>query len=209
VKALILLFLTLPLLVFAGPPTSVTWGVDGSGHPCNFSLVSNTCISSGGGSVTSVGLADGSSIPIYSISNSPVTSSGNLTFSLLSQIQGTVLAGPTSGASAQPTFRRLISSDLPPPPNAHVAVFTTGTYTFVTGTDQYVFSNSNGATSVTLPDISSIDGVVAYFKNLNTGVMTINPFSGVQFIDNNSAFALNAQYQSIQIVSQGGNWWVF
>lgn len=67
----------------------------------------------GQGTVTSVGLADGSTIPIYSISNSPVTGSGTLTFTFVTQSANTILAGPTSGGASQPTFRSLISSDIP------------------------------------------------------------------------------------------------
>lgn len=66
-----------------------------------------------GGTVTSVSLADGSSSPIYTISGSPVTTSGTLTFSLSNQTANKVFAGPTSGGAAQPTFRSLVIADLP------------------------------------------------------------------------------------------------
>jgi len=65
------------------------------------------------GTVTSVALADASSSPIYSISGSPVTSSGTLTLTLSTQSANTVFAGPTTGAAAQPTFRALVSADIP------------------------------------------------------------------------------------------------
>lgn len=68
----------------------------------------------GSGSVSSVGLADGSSTPIYTITGSPVTGSGSLTFSLATQNANKVFAGPASGAAAQPTFRTLVDADLPP-----------------------------------------------------------------------------------------------
>ncbi len=61
----------------------------------------------------SVGLADGSSTPIYSITGSPVTSSGTLTFTLAIQAPNIVFAGPNGGGSAQPTFRALATNDLP------------------------------------------------------------------------------------------------
>lgn len=64
------------------------------------------------GTVTSVALADGSTTPIYSISGSPVTSSGTLTFSLETQSANLVFAGPSSGSAAQPTFRTLVNADL-------------------------------------------------------------------------------------------------
>jgi microcystin-dependent protein len=68
----------------------------------------------GTGTVTSVALADGSTIPIYSISGSPVTSSGTLTETLINQNPNLVFAGPSSGSAAQPTFRSLVPVDLPP-----------------------------------------------------------------------------------------------
>jgi hypothetical protein len=81
------------------------------------------------GTVTSVALADGSTTPIYNISNSPVTSSGTLTFTLATQTANTVFAGPSSGSAAQPTFRSLVSADIP-----NNAANTTGTAANVTGT---------------------------------------------------------------------------
>ena len=81
------------------------------------------------GSVTSVALADGSTSPIYTISGSPVTSSGTLTFTLNTQSANMVLAGPTSGSAAQPTFRGLVSADIP-----NNAANTTGTASNITAT---------------------------------------------------------------------------
>jgi len=78
---------------------------DGSGNLSWESITS--------GSVTSVALSDGSTTPIYTISGSPVTSSGTLTFTLENQSANAVFAGPTSGSAAQPTFRSLVSSDIP------------------------------------------------------------------------------------------------
>jgi hypothetical protein len=62
--------------------------------------------------LTSVGLADGSTAPIYTISGSPLTSNGTLTFTLSNQTANKVFAGPTTG-SAQPTFRALVAADIP------------------------------------------------------------------------------------------------
>lgn len=64
----------------------------------------------GGGTVTSVAL----SMPgIFSVSGSPVTTSGTLAVSLASQSANIVLAGPASGSAAAPTFRALVGLDLP------------------------------------------------------------------------------------------------
>lgn len=63
------------------------------------------------GSVSSVALATPG--VLYTVSGSPVTSSGTLTLNLVSQAANIVFAGPSSGASAAPTFRSLVVADLP------------------------------------------------------------------------------------------------
>jgi len=65
---------------------------------------------SNGGTVTSVGL---SAPPEFTVSGSPVTTSGTLTFSKANQSANLIYAGPSSGAAAVPTFRSLVPSDLP------------------------------------------------------------------------------------------------
>jgi hypothetical protein len=64
----------------------------------------------GTGTVTSVGL----SLPgIFTVSGSPVTTSGTLTGALATQAANTVWAGPSSGVAAAPTFRTLVAADIP------------------------------------------------------------------------------------------------
>lgn len=68
--------------------------------------------SSGGGTgtVTSVALA----VPAeWTVSGSPVTTSGTITISEATQTANTVYAGPTTGAAAAPGFRALVSADIP------------------------------------------------------------------------------------------------
>lgn len=63
-----------------------------------------------GGTVTSVGV----SMPAeFSVAGSPVTSSGTITVTRATQAANQVMAGPTSGAAAAPTFRSLVAADLP------------------------------------------------------------------------------------------------
>lgn len=63
--------------------------------------------------VTSVGLADTSTTPIYTVSNSPITSSGTIDITLVTQSANTVLAGPSSGSAIEPSFRALVAADIP------------------------------------------------------------------------------------------------
>lgn len=64
----------------------------------------------GGGGVSSVGLT----MPTeFSVSGSPVTSSGTLAVTKATQSDNTVYAGPASGGPSAPTFRALVAADLP------------------------------------------------------------------------------------------------
>ncbi len=83
----------------------------------------------------------------------------------------------------------------------------TGACVALAGVDTYIFSNSSGSTTLELPD-ATISGLVIHVKNVNTGVLTINPVLA-QTIDGHSDFGLNYRYQAIQHVSRGGDWWVF
>jgi len=90
-----------------GNATSVI-AVFGDGVFATKSYVSSAV--SGLGGVTSVGL----SLPaIFTVSGSPVTSSGTLSATLATQTANYVWAGPTTGADAAPTFRALVAGDIP------------------------------------------------------------------------------------------------
>ena len=96
--------------------TSILYG-NGSGGFSNvtigsgISFVTGTLSATGsGGTVTSVGL----SLPsIFTVSGSPVTGTGTLTGTFNTQTANYVFAGPTTGAAATPTFRALVSADIP------------------------------------------------------------------------------------------------
>lgn len=63
-----------------------------------------------GGTITSAGLSMPS---IFSVANSPITSSGTFTVTLNTQVKNLVYAGPVSGGNATPTFRAFNNLDLP------------------------------------------------------------------------------------------------
>ena len=89
-----------------------------------------------GGGVASVGL----SLPdIFTVTGSPITSSGTLTASLASQSANAVLIAPNGSAGA-PTFRSLVAADIPT-----LNQNTTGTAANVTG----VVGLANGGTGAT------------------------------------------------------------
>jgi hypothetical protein len=97
-----------PHYVLAGPSTG---GGGGDGLPF-FRLLETGDLPAGTGTVTSVALVAPASL--FSVSGSPVTSSGTLSFTLVSQSANTIFAGPTLGTPSTPTFRSLVLADLPP-----------------------------------------------------------------------------------------------
>lgn len=65
---------------------------------------------SGSGTVTSVGLA----LPMeFTVSGSPVTSSGTLTGAWANENANTIMAGPSAGPAGTPGFRVLVPTDIP------------------------------------------------------------------------------------------------
>ena len=65
---------------------------------------------SGSGTVTSVGLA----LPMeFTVSGSPVTSSGTLTGAWANENANTIMAGPSAGPAGTPGFRTLVPTDIP------------------------------------------------------------------------------------------------
>ncbi len=90
-------------LVWAGPTT-------GSAAAPTFRSLVAADLPAGTGTVTSVAL----SLPaIFTVSGSPVTGSGTLTGTLATQTANYIWAGPTSGGAATPTFRAMVSADIP------------------------------------------------------------------------------------------------
>ena len=96
--------------------TSILYG-NGSGGFSNVTIGSGISFATGtlsatgsGGTVTSVALALPS---IFTVSGSPVTGTGTLTGTFNTQTANYVFAGPTTGAAATPTFRALVSADIP------------------------------------------------------------------------------------------------
>lgn len=128
----------------------------------------------GAGTVTSVSLADTSTNPIYTITNSPVTSSGTIDFALNTQTANTVFAGPTSGSAATPTFRNLVPADVP------ITGLVIGDGTTITSTgagtsaSPYILTSVAGA----IPSINSQTGVLTIQSSGSSLVIT-EPSSGV------------------------------
>ena len=82
--------------------------IPGEGLIFDGSKFVNTTLSVG--TITSVGLV----MPgMFTVTNSPLLSDGDITVTLNDQAANTVLAGPITGADAAPTYRALVTNDIP------------------------------------------------------------------------------------------------
>jgi hypothetical protein len=117
------------------------------------------------GTVTSVGISAPS---IFSVSGSPVTSSGTLSLTLATQAANIVWAGPTTGSAAAPTFRALVSADLPTIPLSKLATTTASRVAIFNGSGVL-----EADSAVTTTELSYLDGVTSAIQTqLNAKVGT-------------------------------------
>lgn len=147
---------------------------DDSTRVATTAWVQDEIASLGTGSVTSVGL----SLPdIFTVSGSPVTTSGTLSATLSSQSPNVVLAGPTSGAGAAPAFRSLVAADIPDLSSSYLSLTGTqtasGSYT-ITGSVS-LGSNATATTPAT-GDNSTAVATTAFVKGQN--YLTAETYTG-------------------------------
>ena len=116
----------------------------------------------GSGTVTSVSLTAPSQ---FTVTGSPVTTAGTLDFEWNVQVANRVLAGPTTGADAAPTFRALVADDIPGLPVDQIRNFTEER---LLGWGEVVSGSGNGAL------ISLGTGFTWSGDTLNLNLKTIN-----------------------------------
>lgn len=125
-------------LTASSAPPATSWRI--------LAFSAGSAVFGGTGTVTSVGLSAPGSI--FSVTGSPVTSSGTLALGLATQTANSVFAGPMSGGAATPGFRALVAADIPPLPYA--PSFTAGSIsTSTTGV-----TVGNGAASTVGPNVT-------------------------------------------------------
>ena len=108
----------------------------------------STISGGGGGSVTS--FSSGSLSPLFTTSVATPTTTPALSFSLNTQNANTVFAGPVSGGAATPTFRALVSTDIPVPGSTGDVLYNNG------GVLGAALTTITAAGSITLPDTQTI-----------------------------------------------------
>lgn len=75
----------------------------------------------GSGTVTSAALTMPTAV--FDVSGSPITSAGTFVVTFDTQTANKVFAGPSTGAAAEPTFRTLVTADLPSNPTISTILF--------------------------------------------------------------------------------------
>ena len=188
-------------LVFAGPTT-------GSAATPTFRALVTADLPAGVGSgtVTSVGL---SSPSIFTVSGSPVTSSGTLSFSLNSQEPRLFFAGPLTGSPAAPTFRVIAWSDMPESTKPKVTVNNSSTLTLDSTATTWVYTGSSPATW-SLPTVGAGNIDTLYFiKNRGSATITLDVVGGSATIYNTSAVInISITAGSAVTIQQDGTYWI-
>lgn len=151
-------------------------------------------LGSGTGSVTSVGLS--SSTGIFTVGNSPITSSGDITLSLSIQSPNSVFIAP-NGSSGTPTFRTLLAADLPT-----ITIAKGGTNSTTALNNNRVMVSSSGAiiesATVTTTELGFLDGI----GSLSAGFLKTT--GSALTSTGSSTISLTADVSGILPVANGG-----
>lgn len=104
-----------PSLLTQTQKTFLAGPTSGAAATPTFRALATADLPAGTGTVTSVALATGAGATdaLYTISGSPITTSGTITETLNTQTANFGFFGPTSGGAASPTFRAIVAADIP------------------------------------------------------------------------------------------------
>lgn len=159
----------------------------------------------GTGTVTSLTFT-GDGTVLSSTPSSAVTTSGTVNASLINQSATKVFAGPASGSAAAPTFRSLLTTDLP----FVISASKTGNYTLAVTDDIVRGDASGGAFTFTLPTAVGVAGKA--YRIIRTDLTLANTITlnttSAQTINGASSKTLSTQYEEWEVVSDGSNWLV-
>ena len=187
---------------FAAPDGTYDIVISGGGIPTK--TLANVNFFDGGitypspmlGTVTSVSL---SAPAQFAVGGSPVTGSGTLSLTWETQTANTVLAGPTSGAAAAPTFRAMVAADLPTVGTAGVKGSATKVPVFTTDAYGRVIANTD--TTVT-PAWGSITGTPTTLAGY--GITDAAPIASVSAYTGDLRWTINPTPPTGWVLADGG-----
>lgn len=149
------------------------------------------------GSVSSISLADTSTTPIYTISGSPITTSGTIDLTLNSQVANQVFASP-NGSSGQPSFRAIVAADLPSLSGTYVLQSEVGAANGVASLD------STGHIPLAQIPMTVLEYLGTWNASTNTPTLTNGTGSSGQFYIVNTAGTAN--FGAGPISFNAGDW---
>ncbi len=175
----------------AAAPSTCSTGYAPTGISANGNATGCAALGSGSGTVTSVGL----NLPAqFTITNSPVTGSGTLTGAWNTQTAAYILAGPTTGSPAAPTFRALTATDVPTlnqSTTGNAATATNVLYSGLTGTVPTWNQSTTGTAA-------NVTGTVAA---ANGGTGEAGTITGVLYGNGTSAATAATAAQIVAVIS--------
>lgn len=152
--------------------TGVVTIAAGSGISVNNSGQTITIANTTGGTVTSVAMTAPTALFTSPVSGSPITTSGTLALALSTQTANIVFAGPSSGGAATPTFRALVSADIP----------SLGYITALSG-DVTTPGGGSGVSTIAVGAVTDTKGSLANKPALTVVATSNQTLSGIPTID--------------------------
>lgn len=143
-----------------------------------------------------------------SVSGSPVTTTGTLavTLGLATETENTVWAGPSSGSAAQPTFRALVTADIPLV-TMPVDTLSGSTDVVVFGTDNFVTTAGVDAMTLATPTAVTDDGKTVRVTDVSGNAHTVTTSSN-KIVPSHALVTFNGTAGSwIELEAYGGLWY--
>lgn len=156
--------------------------------------------------VTQVGLVLPASV--FNVSVASVTTTGNLTASLVTQNASQVFAGPTSGNAATPAFRALVGGDVP-----KLTINTqTANYTLVASDANvaWIDVNSANAVIITVPSFANVpfaNGSNVLINRRGAGSLTVSAQANVT-VANSSSNTARVQNSTLGLTMRAPDQWI-